>query len=209
MAQMFGSEPPPGLFLVDKNDDEEEKEEILSEENRRSIATLLSLSSVDLSSITPTRVRVDSTASVGTAEEPTESAEYPQETTSNPAALPPFANLVHSVSGLQTTSPAISSPGISLEPVASFRERRRRAAKLSRFFGVGYQDLTSSLGVQDPPVVSKITHIRSDSIEEENVAVDVRVTGRGRFWGLSDGQRNLQNADVVDVIDKLRGLRAG
>ena len=193
---MFGSEPPPGLFLVDKDDDNDN--ELLSEENRRSIATLLSLSSVDLSSIAPTHVRVDSTGSAGTAAESAESTECPEETTSDPAALPPFANLVHSVSGLQAISPATSPQGISVEPVASFRERRRRAAKLSRFFGVGYQDLTSTLCVEDLPIVSKLTRTSSESIEDKNVAVDVRVSGRGRFWGLSDGPRRLQNADVVD-----------
>lgn len=199
MAQMFGSEPPHGLFLVDKAHDDDHA--YLSEENRHSIATLLSLSTVDLLSMSPTRVRTDST----TSSEPMEGITCPKEVTSDHTARPPFASLVRSVSGLQATSPATSLFGsTSLEPMANFGERRRRAAKLSRFFGVGYHDLSSSLDVPNSSVV--LNH-RSDTREDKNrLSVDVKVNERRRFWGVSE---TLQDADVVDVIDKLRDLRAG
>jgi hypothetical protein len=187
---MFGSEPPPGLFLVEESKDEDM---LPSEENRLSIATLLSLSSVDLLSTSPTPAPIDSTT---TSRFP-ESDTPPEEGASDPASTPPFASLVHAVSDLQAPSPETS---LLPSAMVNFRERRRRAAKLSRFFGVGYQDLTSSIEVPESLVVRKVAHPRSDSAEEEEskITVDVKVSEPARFWGLSDGRQNLQEADVAE-----------
>lgn len=77
----------------------------------------------------------------------------------------------------------------------SFQERRRRAAKLSRFFGVGFQDIALSPDVL-PPVPD--TPIDVD-------VVDVKVSGR-RFWSFSERSKD---ADMQKAIQKLRGLKAG
>ncbi|KAG7450350.1 uncharacterized protein BT62DRAFT_927662 [Guyanagaster necrorhizus] len=80
---------------------------------------------------------------------------------------------------------------------SAFRERRRRAAKLSRFFGVAYQDMSSSVPTTAPPIEERST---------PDVQVDVQITGR-RFWGF-DGGHTTREADMADVIDKLRYLKA-
>ncbi|KAK0198689.1 hypothetical protein F5146DRAFT_1131652 [Armillaria mellea] len=82
---------------------------------------------------------------------------------------------------------------------SAFRERRRRAAKLSRFFGVACQDVSSSVvPTIASPIEERPTH--------DHVQVDVQVTGR-RFWGF-DGGYTTREADMADVIDKLRCLKA-
>ncbi|KAF5382957.1 hypothetical protein D9757_006389 [Collybiopsis confluens] len=86
-----------------------------------------------------------------------------------------------------------------------FRDRRRRAAKLTQFFGVQYQDITASLtGVSDElPDIPSRTPVQVDVRPEPTV--DVRTNTR-RFWGFSGD--NLKEAEVSDVIGKLRELRA-
>lgn len=90
---------------------------------------------------------------------------------------------------------------------SSFSVRRRRAAKLTHFFGVNYQDISRSFTQKLlPPGTQRTYSGSSDNVDNAAVEVDVKVVGR-RFWGLSDGE--MKNADVVDVIGKLRGLRLG
>ncbi|KAG5644740.1 hypothetical protein DXG03_007869 [Asterophora parasitica] len=89
---------------------------------------------------------------------------------------------------------------------AMFRERRRRAAKLTQFFGVNYQDMPQSINESSFVVPSTPKHaVQIVDLDAPVVEVDVKVAGR-RFWGLADGE--MKNADVVDVLDKLRGLKA-
>ncbi|KAJ4486329.1 hypothetical protein J3R30DRAFT_3251929, partial [Lentinula aciculospora] len=87
-----------------------------------------------------------------------------------------------------------------------FRERRRRAAKLAQFFGVEYHDIDASIPVTghvlEPP------HDITPSGKWEPVRVEPSVgirTNTRRFWG---GRGNLKEAQVGDVIPKLRELRA-
>ncbi|KAG6878426.1 hypothetical protein C0993_007027 [Termitomyces sp. T159_Od127] len=83
--------------------------------------------------------------------------------------------------------------------------RRRRAAKLSHFFGVNHQDISQSITQKLlPPAPQQTYSDFGGDINNPVVEVDVKVVGR-RFWGLSDG--GIKNADVADVIGKLRGLR--
>lgn len=95
-----------------------------------------------------------------------------------------------------STTPDFTEPPSPTEPLSSatitFQERRRRAAKLSRFFGVGYQDISSSLRDVVPP--------------PPTAHVDVKMAGR-RFWSF-DSRPDMQNVDMADAIDKLRGLKA-
>jgi hypothetical protein len=89
-----------------------------------------------------------------------------------------------------------------LEPTHNtFRDRRRRAAKLTQFFGVGYQDISSSI-----PRFARDSDVSPGSgFPAEGVRVDVKMSSR-RFWG--DAHGTVRDADMVDVIDKLRGLKA-
>lgn len=96
-------------------------------------------------------------------------------------------------------NPTDSSDADDSTFTSAFRERRRRAAKLSRFFGVAYQDMSSSsVPTTASPIEEHPTH--------DHVQVDVQVTGR-RFWGF-DGGYTTREADMADVIDKLRCLKA-
>ncbi|KAK0246078.1 hypothetical protein EDD85DRAFT_783791 [Armillaria nabsnona] len=96
-------------------------------------------------------------------------------------------------------NPTDSSDADDFAFTSAFRERRRRAAKLSRFFGVAYQDMSSSsVPTTASPIEERPTH--------DHVQVDVQVTGR-RFWGF-DGGYTTREADMADVIDKLRCLKA-
>jgi hypothetical protein len=92
----------------------------------------------------------------------------------------------------------------SLPLSSTFSERRRRAAKLSRFFGVNYQDISTSLNtLQATPQPT----CQIDTYDLPSVEVDVKVVGR-RFWGFTDGRSQMKTAEMVDVIDKLRDLKA-
>ncbi|KAG6842526.1 hypothetical protein C0991_000052 [Blastosporella zonata] len=95
----------------------------------------------------------------------------------------------------------------SLCPSSSFSERRRRAAKLTQFFGVSYQDISQSIaGKMLPPLSNQKSFAANVTINPPvPVEVNVKIAGR-RFWGLLD--REMKNADVIDVIDELRELRA-
>jgi hypothetical protein len=71
---------------------------------------------------------------------------------------------------------------------------------LSRFFGVEYQDISSALVTPDD--TPRALQVK----DESSMAVDVKVSAPPRFWGLSEG--TTKEADMADVIDKLRGLKA-
>ncbi|KAL0072126.1 hypothetical protein AAF712_001049 [Marasmius tenuissimus] len=86
----------------------------------------------------------------------------------------------------------------------AFQERRRRAAKLAQFFGVGYHDLSGSLPISD---LASHTSYRPSSQSSPAVQVDIAMKGR-RFWGGGDERWTYKDADMVDVIDRLRDLRA-
>lgn len=72
-----------------------------------------------------------------------------------------------------------------------FRQRRMRAAKLSKFFGVGYQDIEPHLAPR-----KHRTEIRK---------VEVAIDDRG---GLPWDRHELRNLEMEDVIVRLRGLRS-
>lgn len=73
----------------------------------------------------------------------------------------------------------------------NFRQRRIRAAKLSKFFGVGYQDLEPHL---DPET-------KRNDLRKVEVAID---DGRGLPWD----RRELRSLEMEDVIVRLRDLRS-
>lgn len=84
---------------------------------------------------------------------------------------------------------------------SDFQERRRRVAKLSRFFGVDYHDINSSpIPAHDlvPPFFSDTTSAA--------VQVEVKLGGR-RLWRFMDSDQDI-DPDMNLVLDKLRELRA-
>ncbi|KAJ7169572.1 hypothetical protein C8R46DRAFT_1217256 [Mycena filopes] len=122
----------------------------------------------------PLRDRANSTASIGTLGNDLEVEEEV------PKTPPPFATF------------EIPDPMSAPATTTTFRERRRRAAKLSRFFGVGFQDI--SLGEVAPPVPTATAE------------VDVKVSAGRRFWGFNERSKD---GDMQEAIQKLRGLKAG
>ena len=125
---------------------------------------------------------------------------------------PSTSSAYHQVFDLKEPPPPSHIPHSTSEPIPNpaFTERRRRAAKLSKFFGVGYHDLSKSLHVPmkpSPPTDSGLdatsSHYTSPSIE-----VDVQLSGPTRFWGIIDGRRNDKEADMNDVAARLRVMKA-
>ncbi|KAJ7130052.1 hypothetical protein C8R43DRAFT_896262 [Mycena crocata] len=177
MAQVFGQEPPSELIQIQ---DEREKHDHF----RDSTATLSTFLTV-----APLRDRANSNSSTATVanENVNEDGNGAE---GIPATPPPFS-----------TSHVVDDPESSTH-TTSFQERRRRAAKLSRFFGVGFQDIDISLSPETAPAPAPApTPPFSDSRAE----VDVKVSGR-RFWGFNDRSKD---GDMQEAIQKLRGLRAG
>lgn len=81
------------------------------------------------------------------------------------------------------------------EESVAFRRRRLRAAKLSRFFGVTYNDL--------------IRQNDRERANPQNADVDVRIDGPGWFWNgdsnhISEG--GAPDANMNDVIALLRQM---
>ncbi|KAJ7462696.1 hypothetical protein B0H11DRAFT_2241217 [Mycena galericulata] len=161
MAQVFGQEPPSELIHI--NDERE------SDHFRDSTVTL----STSLAVTPPLRNRANSTSSSGTM------ATGDEAEAEVPPTPPPFSTATDD-------APEASDSA----PTDSFQDRRRRAAKLSRFFGVGFRDI-----LQSPETVP---------LPDARVQVDVKVTGR-RFWGFNDRSKN---DDMEEAIQKLRGLKA-
>ncbi|KAF5377558.1 hypothetical protein D9615_005261 [Tricholomella constricta] len=193
IAQVFGSEAPTELI---QGLDYPRRS---TTEHRDSLSTIIS---TDMSpSVGSTRRRSNSASSASVGE-----------ITRRPASIKTSFDQAESSSRrpsdiVVTESAEISIPSPPLSPTsttsATFRERRRRAAKLTQFFGVNYQDISKS--ITQTFVVPSTPKEAITSIDAPVVEVDVKVAGR-RFWGLADGE--LKNAEVADVIDKLRGLKA-
>jgi hypothetical protein len=106
----------------------------------------------------------------------------------------------------------------SLSPILSFKARRRRAAKLANFFGVGYHDLSESMGLTVATPMrfpGELAESRTNppvtfALPSSSVEVDIKMSGRGsgRFWSMADGRRNMEDANMDDVIGRLRELKA-
>ncbi|KAF7319943.1 Sec7 domain protein [Mycena kentingensis (nom. inval.)] len=178
MTQLFGTEPPAELMHIQ---DAREGEE---DEGSRDSMFL---------SMGPLRDRANSTSSMRTSENGLESsgagaaASAPTTTVTgsevvpDPETPPPFATAF--IPG--------SDDAEEEDSTNHFQERRRRAAKLSRFFGVGFQDITIP---EATPALPKME-------------VDIKVTGPGRrFWNFNDRPKE---GDMQEAIQKLRGMKAG
>jgi len=82
----------------------------------------------------------------------------------------------------------------------TFRRRRLRAAKLSRFFGVAYSDLS----------IPTATATRTSGEVIPSAEVGVTIQERGRFWNRAEGghrdRAGAEEADMNDVIALLRQM---
>ena len=202
---MFGSEPPQALYVSS------------FVEKRLSGATIYSISSsADLLSVQNPATRAAkhrSISSVSTTSEPTS----PIATTHD---IPPMKGhkRIPSTPAAPFTDALANDPHVEeddtfadKEPTEVFRQRRMRAAKLSRFFGVDLHDLSQSLESTPPaprpsaatasvePILPKMPQ-RSSSPD----GVDVRIQAPGKFWSRHDHRREV---DMNDVINRLREMR--
>ncbi|KZT30333.1 hypothetical protein NEOLEDRAFT_1125842 [Neolentinus lepideus HHB14362 ss-1] len=236
MAQLFGSEPPHDLFQTtnvnDLSDDESSQLSPITENRRDSIAsTLLYITppnsgpgSPSSSHLTPReRRRPHSIASSVISVLPHQSDAPASHTP------PPFSALVESASGSGRRPSSshsrhrASSSESDIAPLPSFRQRRLRAAKLTRFFGVDLQQLepemTSSkerlplAGLSRSASLSTNLYREPDEMveylhppeSEGHEQVDVKVVSRPGLFGWGSNQRDV---DVSDVRVKLRRMRA-
>ncbi len=116
----------------------------------------------------------------------------------------------------QTSPHPLSDPDEDPDPPAqgsrdrtedgtAFRRRRLRAAKLSRFFGVTYNDLTGPIGrtVQE-------RRDNGEGVSPQAAEVDVRIDGPGWFWNRADsnyiGAGAQDHPDMNAVIALLREM---
>ncbi|KAL1741478.1 hypothetical protein HDZ31DRAFT_45349 [Schizophyllum fasciatum] len=225
-ARKMREDPPPQLIRV-LSDKENQLDvvHLTDEERRTSMATLLSLSSGTLSATDLPRSNSAMSRYSGDKDLPPRprtapsrggSPELPSFATLRERDLAFAALLPRNIKSVDETVRSIRASLDSQEDPIAFQERRRRAAKLSRFFGVGYQDITptlvsipsptpsspSSPSAAVPPLVNQPeTHPAHPAGN-----VDVRVTGRHRFWNFTSHETKSKSTNVHDVLDKLRKL---
>lgn len=197
MAQVFGEEPPLELYQITDCGEEDELAD-----NRDSIATSYSLSSTNLLSNIQTE-------HLETEEEPPSPPREVDTPRTRRVRLevdefvdlhptpPPFSSITKQHNHVRRVSSSISEEVGSDSLGVEFKERRRRAAKLSRFFGVGYHEFTQALVVLPQPPPPPAVQLEAPS------SVEVRVGQPGWFGGPG----KVKQTNVSDVIGKLRELR--
>jgi hypothetical protein len=85
----------------------------------------------------------------------------------------------------------------------TFRRRRLQAAKLSRFFGITYNDLANPVAMATQPDRREVPPAKPSA------EVGVKIHERGGFWSRTeggDGGEGAQEADMNDVIALLRQM---
>ena len=203
--QLFGTEPPIALYrVVSPFEDGPTSHNTVTEER---IKTYIALSSSDSpspvssarSSIQFSRSSISSISiavpSRGSMERGVETPEGP-ESDKTPAI--PLLNLDDD---LESIAQLPYNP-LDDNATASFRRRRLRAAKLSRFFGVAYNDLSI------PITSTTTTREHQTSGEVSPTEVGVKIQERGRFWSRAEGcyKDYTEDADMNDVIALLRQM---
>ncbi|KAG5221528.1 Sec7 domain protein [Salix suchowensis] len=196
ITQVFGQDPPPELMRAIADEPERA---FTGNGYRDSVASFFSLSRTYLSSTTPSwtpRSRSTSvtstTSETGFVTAPEDEGRSPTPDRSSSLKRTSTEDMLDARQTPPRRSATISSVYSYTEQ--AFRERRLRAAKLAHFFGVNYQNISNS-----------IAHKSSQS----TVAVNIQVTAPSRFWGWFDGRREATDAEINDVIPRLRDLRAG
>ena len=181
-------------------------------DKRGSVPSLLSISTTNLLSPQPLlasrrRVSISSTIAAPTPpltpttplpETPvTLLPRFEQTFAHNPSATPPpFSNMHPTDTQKTAVTPGASKSAVRAGATGKrkereFRQRRTRAAKLSKFFGVGYQELEPHLATEKS---------RTD-VQKVEVAI---VDGCGMPWD----PQELRSLEMEDVIVRLRHLRS-
>jgi hypothetical protein len=201
LSQVFGTVPPIALYC---NPPRVEDEPATSDTVQRERAkAYLALSSGDFCSVTSgcsSRHRSHSslsqtstvTVSISHCNDAESSREIESDQTSSHLLSDPDDDPDSTAQGSQDQP----------EPEdAAFRRRRLRAAKLSRFFGVTYNDLTVPIRQNDRV-----------GVKPQGAEVDVRIDGPGWFWNRADSnytyssEGGAQDTDMNDVIALLRQM---
>ncbi|KAI9445133.1 hypothetical protein H4582DRAFT_891022 [Lactarius indigo] len=205
LTQVFGTEPPIALYRAPSRlEDVPSTPDAIQRERTK---TYLALSSGDLrfanSERSPRHRSRSSLSSV--------------DSIPPPSPHPTMNDVEIEIECDPTSSHPLSGPDENPEAQCSrdrpedgdaFRRRRLRAAKLSRFFGVTYNDLTGPIGMA--------VQGRQDSGEEaispeaQAAGVGVRIDGPGWFWNRADSNHSssegAQDADMNAVIALLRQM---
>ncbi|KAF4572761.1 hypothetical protein EYR40_004156 [Pleurotus pulmonarius] len=196
ITQVFGQDPPPELMRAIADEPERA---FIGDGYRDSIASFLSLSRTYLRSTTPSWTPRSRSTSVTSTTSETGFVTAPEDEGRSPTPDRSSSLKRASIEDAQDARQTPLRRSATISSVYSyteqaFRERRIRAAKLAHFFGVNYQNISNSM-----------THKSSQS----TVAVNIQVTAPSRFWGWFDGKREAKDAEINDVIPRLRDLRAG
>ncbi|VDB86490.1 unnamed protein product [Peniophora sp. CBMAI 1063] len=205
LNHMFGSEPPQALYVSS------------FVEKRLSGATIYSISSsADLLSVQNPATRAakhHSITSVSTTSEPSSPIatvhDIPPMKGHRRHPSTPAAPIVEALASGAHGEEDDLSP---VEPKEAFRQRRMRAAKLSRFFGVDLHDLSQSLEPTPSTPRPSVATAQADppppkmpQREPSLDGVDVRIQApAGKFWSRHDHRREV---DMNDVINRLREMR--
>jgi len=202
--QLFGIEPPTSLYRVTSpfEDEPPASPSAIVEES----IEYLALPSSDLPSTYPddrssmhlSHVAISpistSFASSGSTADPFQEPESEQRPATPVVQSQPSDDDPDSV---QTQDPHERSDD---NDAMTFRRRRLQAAKLSRFFGIAYNDLANPMaGSRNKP----------KGRETPSAGVGVKIQERGWFWGRTEGGFNRargQDADMNDVIALLRQM---
>lgn len=204
--QLFGTKPPIALYrTVSPFEDEPTSHNTVTEER---IKTYLALSSGDSPSPVPScRSSIQFSRSnlssisivVPSSDAPAHGVEIPKDPKSDKS---PAIPLIKSDDDLDSIAQLPCDHSDEKSAMASFRRRRLRAAKLSRFFGVAYNDLSIPMATA--------TRERQTSGEGVSPAaeVDVKIQERGRFWNRAEGGYKdcTERADMNDAIALLRQM---
>jgi len=198
--QLFGTEPPIALYRSPFEDGP--THDTITEER---IKTYLALSSGPPSPVSSGRSSIQfsrsSVSSISVAVPSSDSmghgAETPEEPEGDKTPAVPLLGFDDDLDSIAQLSYDPSNDGAT----ASFRRRRLRAAKLSRFFGVAYNDLSV-------PVATATRECQTPREGVPPADVGVTVQERGRFWSRAEGGYRdfTEEADMNNVIALLRQM---
>lgn len=214
---MFGADPPPELYQFSSS--AEVPPEPVDVPSRNS-AALLSLPPFDMLSAqpsTPRKSRHRSHSSMSSIySQPSmlsgdlESVDPSQTVSSRPPPTPPPFSAYSMQPPPLPIAESQPHAALDLENSSDFRQRRLRAAKLSRFFGVTYQDISSfdQPGAHTPrPSVVAPQPVPFDA-PSSPIDVDVRIAEPNRFWARVERRETMREpVDMGAVIHKLRTMR--
>lgn len=209
-----------GLALTGETPEDEERQS----NTEQDIVVQTTMSSVPVISPIPRAGRQGIRSASGPALNRFEHSTTPHTPSALPMPLPPFAQLP----GTPQTPPPFSNfilahePRPATAPPASpapseFQTRRRRAAKLSKFFGVEVNELADALPTDVAP------SRKASLVPEEGSAFDdvdsvhhrhhrraslvVAEATRRQFPGM-DSRDDVEERDMSEIIDRLRRMKS-